>query len=378
MRRKKRRRKTQKLGFIRKTFLFANVVVAILLLGSYFAPTTDLQQFWAIAFLGMAYLFLLGLNILFILIWLFLKRSYMLISLATILIGWSALQSHIGFRNTGAEERPLVSDSSSIRVLTYNVHLFRDINQKNNEPDIQEDAISLIAEVDPDVVCIQEFYTREKGKHDISGAFNRELGLVYQYFHPVAQNDFESYGLAIFSKYPIKSSGHLPDFELGVNSIIYSDVEKDGELIRIYNVHLRSFRFQQEDYDFIAGSKDGTIETNVSSTKRIGSRIKQAFLSRSMQSKSLKKHVESNNTPYMILGDFNDTPLSFAVNHVGKGLKNAFRENGSGWGRTYNGDFPNFQIDYIMASPEFEVEQYRIIPRRLSDHYPVWADLRIH
>lgn len=373
----KGKKRTKNLGFISKTILLTNMLAALLLLGSYFAPTTDPQQFWPIAFLGMAYLPLLCLNVVFMLVWLFRKRSYMLISLAAILMGWDALQAHIGFRSAGDSESPKISDINSFRALTYNVHLFRDFKQKKNEPDIQEAAISLIAEVDPDVVCIQEFYTRNKGKHDISEAFKRELGLAHQYFHPVAQNDFESYGLAIFSKYPIKSSGHLPDFELGVNSIIYADIEKDGQLVRVYNVHLRSFGFQQEDYDFIAGSKEGTIETNVSSTKRIGSRIKQAFAYRSMQGKSLRKHIESSNVPYLILGDFNDTPLSFAVNHVGKGLKNAFREKGSGWGKTYNGDFPNFQIDYIMASPEFEVDHYRIISRKLSDHYPVWADLRI-
>ena len=54
--------------------------------------------------------------------------------------------------------------------------------------------------------------------------------------------------------------------------------------------------------------------------------------------------------PYIISGDFNDTPSSYAVNQMAKGFKNAFREKGTGLGRTYNGDFPNYQIDYIMAS----------------------------
>jgi endonuclease/exonuclease/phosphatase family metal-dependent hydrolase len=46
-----------------------------------------------------------------------------------------------------------------------------------------------------------------------------------------------------------------------------------------------------------------------------------------------------------------------------KGLKNAFREKGSGLGRTYNGDFPNYQIDYIMTSPQFEVFNYKVIEK---------------
>jgi endonuclease/exonuclease/phosphatase family metal-dependent hydrolase len=60
---------------------------------------------------------------------------------------------------------------------------------------------------------------------------------------------------------------------------------------------------------------------------------------------------------------------------MNKGLKNAFREKGSGMGRTYNGSFPNYQIDYIMAGKQFDVLNYNIIEKKLSDHYPVCSDL---
>jgi endonuclease/exonuclease/phosphatase family metal-dependent hydrolase len=60
---------------------------------------------------------------------------------------------------------------------------------------------------------------------------------------------------------------------------------------------------------------------------------------------------------------------------MAKGLKNAFREKGAGFGRTYNGDFPNYQIDYIMASPQFDVASYLIIEKKLSDHFPLRSDL---
>jgi endonuclease/exonuclease/phosphatase family metal-dependent hydrolase len=50
---------------------------------------------------------------------------------------------------------------------------------------------------------------------------------------------------------------------------------------------------------------------------------------------------------------------------------------GSGFGVTYNGAFPNFQIDYIFTSPEFTVKNYLIINKKLSDHYPVRTDLEL-
>src|SRR5690606_36124030 len=120
-----------------------------------------------------------------------------------------------------------------------------------------------------------------------------------------------------------------------------------------------------------------TIEKDAASTKRIGSRLKHAFGARSAQAAALREHSKHCQLPYLIAGDFNDTPLSYAVNQVAAGMRNAFREKGQGWGVTYNGDFPNFQIDYILADKAFKIHRYQIIKEKLSDHYPVWADLQL-
>jgi endonuclease/exonuclease/phosphatase family metal-dependent hydrolase len=58
-------------------------------------------------------------------------------------------------------------------------------------------------------------------------------------------------------------------------------------------------------------------------------------------------------------------------------LKNTFVEQGRGLGKTYNGKFPNFQIDYIAATSHFDVANYHIIKAKLSDHFPVRSDLRL-
>ena len=81
--------------------------------------------------------------------------------------------------------------------------------------------------------------------------------------------------------------------------------------------------------------------------------------------------------PFVIAGDFNDTPASYAVTKITDSLNNAFIQKGQGLGRTYNGKFPNFQIDYIATSKDFEVENYHIIKAKLSDHFPVRSDLSL-
>src|SRR5690606_38552573 len=348
----RKRGRTKRLGFFSKAVLLANVFAAAALLFSYLAPIINPQTFWPIAFFGIAYLPLLVVNGLFVVYWLVRNVRFAAISLLAILVGWNTLQKHYGFSPAVPENVVASPDTAHIRILTYNVHFFRQFAQKDTKLTIREQAMQVMDGVSPDVICIQEYYTRQKGKYNMAEEFEREISMPYRYVSPTAANDYEAYGMAIFSRYPIVGSGVLPEHEYGVNRIIYADIDKGGRVFRVYNVHLRSFGFQKEDYDFI-NNPSKTIEKDAASTKRIGARLKHAFRARSAQAKALREHSHACTLPYLIAGDFNDTPLSYAVNEVSAGMKNAFRESGRGWGVTYNGDFPNFQIDYILSSQAF-------------------------
>ncbi|MFC3197203.1 endonuclease/exonuclease/phosphatase family protein [Parapedobacter deserti] len=371
-----RSRRKNQLGVFGKAMLLVNLLAVAAMLLSYLAPVINPYTFWPVAFFGIAYLPLLIVNLFFIVYWAVRKWRYAGISLLVILLGWGTLNKHIGFNAKVPASVVDSPDTAHIRLLTYNVHFFRPFEQENTELTILEEAMELMDSVSPDVICVQEYYTRQKGRYRMAKEFERKIGTYHHYFFPAAENDYEAYGMAIFSRYPIVASGHLPAHEFGVNRVIYADLDKGGQIFRVYNVHLRSFGFQKEDYDFIK-SPSKTIERDAASTRRIGSRLKHAFGARGAQAEALRAHSSACKTPYIIAGDFNDTPLSYAVNQVSSGLQNAFSQKGRGWGVTYNGDFPNFQIDYILASPEFEVLHYQIVKEKLSDHYPVWADLRL-
>lgn len=81
--------------------------------------------------------------------------------------------------------------------------------------------------------------------------------------------------------------------------------------------------------------------------------------------------------PYIVAGDFNDSPASYAVHEMSEGLTNAFRAKAKGYAVTYNGDLPDFQIDYILTNPSFKVLNYNVIKQKLSDHFPVRADISL-
>lgn len=367
--------KKTKPGWLHKTLLVLNILAAFMLILSYVASFISPGVFWPIAFFGLAYPPLLLLNFAFIILWLFKKPALSLISLLTIILGWKYLVSTIGFRESTAIQ---VAKSSNhiLRVMTWNVHYFRTFDKNEYEQGIKNQMLDVIRKEQPDILCVQEFFTRRKGEFNFKKAVTEVLNSQHYYIEESGGNDYEMNGYAIFSKLPLKNKGKLdfPNIPEG-NDVIFADFEINKQRFRVYNVHLQSISFQPEDYEYLKNVKE--IQTDVNSTKRLSRRIKNAFVKRSEQVKILKAHASKTNIPYIIAGDFNDTPISYAVNTLGEGMKNTFREKGSGFGITYNGDFPNFQIDYILVSPKFDVRNYIIIDKKLSDHYPVRTDLEL-
>jgi len=260
-------------------------------------------------------------------------------------------------------------------MMTYNVHNFKRYGAKN-DISTKHEILDIISQQHPDIIGFQEFYTRKQGQYDMRDSIVKIMGSGFYYFEPIIFNNNEAIGLAIFSKFPIIGKGLISfSDKKSENACIYVDVKKGDRKFRVYSVHLQSIRFDPEDYKYINSiTQEGA---DISSAHRLGSKLKGAFIKRSAQVIKIKDHAAQCPYPYIISGDFNDTPASYAVNEMAKGLKNAFREKGSGFGRTYNGTFPNFQIDYIMASPQFDVLSYQIIEKKLSDHYPVRSDLSL-
>lgn len=361
----------KKLNFIDRLFLWINFFLCAALLISYLAPVINPENFWVIAFFGLAYPFLLLCNLVIILYWLLRKSRWVWLSVVVIAIGWNILNKNIGLRfPSSADHR----ESSTMRLMTYNVHNFKRYGAKN-DISTKHEILEIIAKVQPDVIGLQEFYTRKRGQYDMLDSIQKILRCKNYYFESVRANNDEAIGIALFSKFPIVDHGFIQLADrTSENQCLYIDVKRGEKIIRVYSVHLQSIRFDPDDYRYLNSvSQQG--KPDVGSTKRLGSKLKTAFIKRSEQVFKVKDHANACPYPYIISGDFNDTPTSYAVNQMCKGLKNAFREKGSGLGRTYNGSFPNYQIDYIMASQQFDVAGYNIIEKKLSDHYPVRSDL---
>lgn len=361
-----------KYTFFDKLILPFALILAISLIFGMLAGSIDPRKSILIAYFGLAYPYVLLLN-LFLLVWWVLSKKWIIVivTIFIIAIGYKTINATFSFKgNEGGTEKA----QGSIRMMTYNVHSFKLFGENNTLP-VKEKMLQVVKDQNPDVVCFQEFYTRHKGNYNTIDSLKILLNAKYYYFVPAIKNDYEAYGLAIFSKFPIKDKGQILFDSAGDNMSIYTDLDVKGKTLRIFNVHFQSISFQPQDYEFIDQLTKKT-KGKLFASKRILRMLKSAFIKRSDQVDLMKKEMEKCKTPYLIAGDFNDTPASYVVNQITTGLNNAFTEKGTGFGKTYNGKFPNFQIDYIATTKDLEIVNYKITKAKLSDHFPVRADLK--
>lgn len=361
--------------FFGKLCLLVGIVLAIALLLGIQAGNADPRKHALIAFFGLAYPFFLLLNVLMTVLWIMRGRLvFALITVGLICFGWHALIATVGIFGEAGEGPK--TDSSLVRMMTYNVHSFKKYGEDSNEG-VKQQMLAVVRKENPDIICFQEYYTRRKGSYDITDSLKLMLNTSHYYFVSSSENSYEGTGLAIFSRYPIVGKGIIAfSADHGGNASIYIDILVKDKKIRVYNIHLQSISFDKQDYNYLDKVKE--METEITPAKRILRMLKTAFVKRSEQVDIMKAHMKTCETPFLVAGDFNDTPASYAVTQLTKSLNNSFVEKGTGLGRTYNGKFPNFQIDYISATKTIKIINHRIIQAKLSDHFPVRSDLRIN
>ena len=186
------------------------------------------------------------------------------------------------------------------------------------------------------------------------------------------------FGIIIFSRYPIVRKQTVSFYPNDYNSIFqYIDVLKGEDTIRVFNIHLQSLRFSRANLKYI---DDPTIEEDktLKESKSILGKFKRGFLKRQIQADRIRAEVDKSPYPVILAGDFNDLPNSYACQTIGGNMKNAFVEKGAGLGRSFTRISPVLRIDNIFAGNEFGIKQYQLVKKKLSDHFPILADLQLN
>jgi endonuclease/exonuclease/phosphatase (EEP) superfamily protein YafD len=155
-----------------------------------------------------------------------------------------------------------------------------------------------------------------------------------------------------------------------VNDCIYSDIEIDGKLTRVFNVHYESVHLANQDYATI-DSLESAQSTRWSAIRSILRKMKYANLRRAVQAEDVAELVNSFDGRSIVCGDFNDIPVSYTYHHTKGNLQDAFVLCGNGYGATYVNNFPLFRIDYVLLDEQIQVKSYQRIEKVLSDHLGV-------
>ncbi len=347
---------------IKNIVLLVNIAAAILLIASYLSTHISPKDLWILSIIGLAYPYILLANILLILYWLINTSKYVLLSIVSIIIGYSHLQNYIQFSSNTTEEEGL-------KIYSYNLKRFAEKGYYNSSENAT-DIFSFLQEEDPDIICLQEVnFSKEVGFEPSRIKSSLQDIESMQYAHTSRDG-----GPLTLSKFPIVYLGEIR-FESSGNMIIYSDINVDGDTIRVYNCHLQSYRFTPNDINSIDSLSFENSDKNIEGIKVVSYKLKQAFIKRSEQADKLNEHINKSPYPVIVCGDFNDTPVSYTYQTVRGNLNDAFVESGSGIGNTYIGKLPSFRIDYIFFSDHFKGYNFKVDEVDFSDHYPVSCTL---
>jgi endonuclease/exonuclease/phosphatase family metal-dependent hydrolase len=359
--------------YFNKIVMLLNHIAVVALLASYLAPYVSPENFWMLAFFGLAYPFILVLNIIFVFYWLLLYKRKVYYSLLAILIGIGQLTNNVQLSRKSTPDK----SKKNIKVMSYNVKVF-DLYNWTHNTETRSGIFDLIADESPDIMCFQEFFSRDSSKFnnlDTLLKFQKAKYSQVEYTSHARLN--QHFGIATFSSYPIITEGKIYFDKHSNNICIYSDLLVATDTIRVYNMHLQSIAFIKEDYKYIEAVQNNEETENLEPSKNILKRLKRAFVKRSKQADLIAEHIAACKYPVIVCGDFNDTPNSYCYKAISNNLSDAFVKSGNGFGRSYTGIFPSFRIDYILYSKQFKSYQFRTIREELSDHYPVCTYLEL-
>lgn len=358
-----------------KILLLINILFALLLVLTYTAPFINPGIILFPAFLGLAYPYILLVNVLFLVYWIIRFRKELLISLVAILLGWGHLTNLLPMNLRGSDDPAGGRGNKQISVMSYNVRTFDQYNWSKRENPV-EGIFSTIDERKPDIVCFQEFYTVDKRGRNEETIRNELVDYPHDaIYYSLKSSASAGFGIATFSRYPIVRTNRIP-FDNSMNQAIYTDVLFDKDTIRVFNIHLQSIRFGQENYNFLDSLSLKYSNRQLEEMKAISKRLQDAFIRRAEQAVIIRNYIDASPHPVIVTGDFNDTPISYSYHKIRKGLVDTFREAGSGLGNTYAGELPSYRIDFILCSKDLQAIEFRRIKTKYSDHFPIFTTLR--
>ena len=220
----------------------------------------------------------------------------------------------------------------SLRVLSWNVtnfHIHKDTLKK---------AATFIRTLQPDIICLQERpHENLIAWETIQAAFPE-----YPYTLRNEEREDEVLNLAILSKYPLSESEETYYTDT-YNKSMAANISAPSRKFRLHNAHLQT-------------------------TQHVFTRFIENAQRRNAQADQLKTEIQASGIPTIVCGDFNDTPCSYTYRQLSFGMQDAFLKASEQWTGSFQPMGRWLRIDYLLCSPDWQVQAYQLIENPWSDH----------
>jgi len=352
---------------VRRIVSYINVFTMFGLIMSYLSVFISPEDFVWFAYFGLAYPFLLILNVLFIIFWIIMKNRMFFYPLTFVLLGFPFIGQTI---QINPKTLFFQRNPQQTKVLSYNVRLFDRYNWIQ-EAGTDQDIIQFLKNESPDIICFQEYYSNPNNPSSIDKAIEKATGLKYKFISTAEQNHEKiNSGLAIYSRFPIIGKDI---FKYQDNKTIgmYVDLEINQDTIRVFTCHLASVHLGYKEYGFLDSLGVATPEDKMKGAGNIVKKLNQAFISRSREVHIISEEIKNSPHKVIVCGDFNDTPISYAYDKMRGDLNDAFDQSGFGFGNSYVRGIWAFRIDNIFHDKKLKSDGFKTHKIRLSDHYPI-------
>lgn len=248
-------------------------------------------------------------------------------------------------------------DEDALKVMTFNIKSLlhkSELTRADNYNDIK----AFIDEKKPDIICLQEIYWTDMTM-----------------LHPYGTKTKSTYSIS--SKYPIINEGTFTIDEKNYVRNIFADIVYKEDTIRVYNLHLESFKFVKENYEVINNLNEYLLENKPGLGYGIRSTLQKlnfGYIAKGKQVSLIEKHIASSPYPVIVCGDFNDISHSNAYHRLSEGLQDSFKSKGQGFGGSLNTISIPLRIDHILYSDAFYCLNHTVFRENLSDHQPIMVE----
>jgi len=235
----------------------------------------------------------------------------------------------------------------NLKAMTYNIFSGRTLDGSYD----LEGKIETIREVNPDILGLNEVHlnTRHSNFTSQTETIGEALGMSHRFFARAIDHNGGQYGIALLSRYPILScecvpipdsydeQGNHPESRVHIRA----EIDLNGRKIQVLTSH----------YGLSAAEQEHAVAETL--------RLKNPSL------------------PTLFMGDLNAQDTDAVMAPLFANFRDAACTLTGADKLTFRSDNPTIRIDYIFHTPEFTVENVKVLPSTAPDHRPVAAVLDI-